>query len=245
MALIAATPTSLAAGNRLTELLLGIAANLCCHTQLAPALAADAVFVEAVVATLLSCTYAPALNETCRALEAALTSGCSGAWAAALLTPAALERLVWVAENTRLHDLRNRCALRFCDTPALEVLGSACAGSCTTHISRLLLRIWSRPAQRCLQERARPAAAPQEPGHFSSAGRLGNSPWRCLKQQRRSASDARRRSAARGRAAGERAGAAPGRRDGRGVGGGRRRWGGVTELPAGLACSAAGTHLHL
>ena len=69
------------------------------------------MFVEAVVATLLSCAYAPALTEACRALEAALASGCPGAWAAALLRPAALERLVWVAENTRVDDLRNRCAV--------------------------------------------------------------------------------------------------------------------------------------
>ena len=114
------------------ELLLGIAANLCCHTQLAPALAADSVFVEAVVATLLSCAYAPALTEACRALEAALASGCPGAWAAALLRPAALERLVWVAENTRVDDLRNRCDMlvkcalnRLCTARALHALGPA------------------------------------------------------------------------------------------------------------------------
>ena len=62
------------------------------------------------MATLLSCAYAPALTEACRALEAALSSSCPGAWAAALLRPAALERLVWIAENTRVDDLRNRCA---------------------------------------------------------------------------------------------------------------------------------------
>lgn len=183
------TPTSLAAGDRLTELLLGIAANLCCHTQLAPALAADAVFVEAVVATLLSCAYAPALTEACRALDAALSSGCPGAWAAALLRPAALERLVWVAENTRVHDLRNRCTPchatpvldTTCTARALRALGPAAdvisrphkVGTREFGVSRRGRQL-STLSSRVSKSQQSPAAPLQEPGHPGGAGRLGS-----------------------------------------------------------------------
>ncbi len=98
------------AGERLSELVLGIAANLCCHAELAAPLAASAVFVEAVCSTLQSSTYGPALAEACRALEAALDNGRANVWAAALLRPAALQRLVWATDNTRLCSLRVRSA---------------------------------------------------------------------------------------------------------------------------------------
>lgn len=100
------------AGERLSELALGIAANLCCHAELAAPLAASAIFVEAVCSTLQSSTYGPALAEACRALEAALDNGRADVWAADLLRPAALQRLVWAADNTRLCSLRVRSAPR-------------------------------------------------------------------------------------------------------------------------------------